>query len=102
MHWLWRGLIAVTVGTILGVIAGLVCLIFYGARVVYSPLYLTGHVLILSATLIGPAVTLATYSLLSGQHLVRTESETECRCRRCEYILRGISEPRCPECGEAI
>jgi len=26
----------------------------------------------------------------------------ELRCRRCRYILRGLSEPRCPECGEPI
>ena len=26
----------------------------------------------------------------------------ETHCRRCGYILRGISEPRCPECGERI
>jgi uncharacterized paraquat-inducible protein A len=26
----------------------------------------------------------------------------ETRCRKCQYILRGISEPRCPECGEHI
>ncbi|MHC5109139.1 MAG: hypothetical protein ACYTHJ_04580 [Planctomycetota bacterium] len=24
------------------------------------------------------------------------------RCRHCRYILRGISEPRCPECGKSI
>lgn len=30
----------------------------------------------------------------------RRDSET--RCRRCQYILRGLSEPRCPECGERI
>lgn len=30
----------------------------------------------------------------------RRDSET--RCRKCQYILRGISEPRCPECGERI
>ena len=24
------------------------------------------------------------------------------RCRKCRYILRGLSEPRCPECGEPI
>lgn len=28
--------------------------------------------------------------------------ESETRCRRCGYVLRGISEPRCPECGERI
>jgi len=26
----------------------------------------------------------------------------ETRCRKCRYILRGITEPRCPECGERI
>ena len=26
----------------------------------------------------------------------------ETRCRKCGYILRGLSEPRCPECGERI
>ena len=27
---------------------------------------------------------------------------SECRCRRCGYILRGISKPECSECGEVI
>jgi predicted Zn-ribbon and HTH transcriptional regulator len=26
----------------------------------------------------------------------------ETRCRKCGYILRGLREPRCPECGEHI
>ena len=29
-------------------------------------------------------------------------SVNETHCRKCDYILRGISEPRCPECGERI
>ena len=28
--------------------------------------------------------------------------DAETRCRHCNYILRGLSEPRCPECGERI
>jgi hypothetical protein len=28
--------------------------------------------------------------------------DRETRCRKCGYILRGITEPRCPECGEKI
>lgn len=28
--------------------------------------------------------------------------DTQTRCRQCRHILRGITEPRCPECGEAI
>ena len=30
------------------------------------------------------------------------EDNRETRCRKCRYILRGITEPRCPECGERI
>jgi hypothetical protein len=32
----------------------------------------------------------------------KVETLNETRCRKCNYILRGISEPRCPECGEKI
>ena len=28
--------------------------------------------------------------------------DRETRCRKCDHILRGLSEPRCPECGERI
>jgi len=31
---------------------------------------------------------------------LRTDQYT--RCRKCRHILRGLTEPRCPECGEAI
>lgn len=24
------------------------------------------------------------------------------RCRRCDYLLRGLDRPQCPECGERI
>jgi hypothetical protein len=44
---------------------------------------------------------------LVGSHLIaviiyRAGDASETRCRKCGYILRGISEPRCPECGERI
>lgn len=28
--------------------------------------------------------------------------EHDTRCRHCDHILRGLTEPRCPECGEPI
>ena len=37
---------------------------------------------------------------VSGGQLITLDGET--RCRKCRYFLRGISEPRCPECGERI
>ncbi len=32
----------------------------------------------------------------------RAKGDGETHCRKCKYILKGISEPRCPECGERI
>ncbi len=31
-----------------------------------------------------------------------SEDDCETRCRRCGYILRGLREPRCSECGQEI
>ena len=31
----------------------------------------------------------------------QVESE-HLRCLKCGYILKGLSQPRCPECGQAI
>ncbi|MBN1858453.1 hypothetical protein JW848_04530 [Candidatus Bipolaricaulota bacterium] len=45
-------------------------------------------------------IPLAVYGGLSLLASRKTDGET--RCRKCGYILRGISEPRCPECGERI
>lgn len=29
-------------------------------------------------------------------------ADEQTRCRRCGHILRGLTEPMCPECGERI
>ncbi len=34
--------------------------------------------------------------------IAERQRDNQTRCRACGYILRGISEPRCPECGERI
>jgi predicted amidophosphoribosyltransferase len=26
--------------------------------------------------------------------------QADCACRMCGYSLRGLTQPRCPECGE--
>ncbi len=45
---------------------------------------------------------LACYGILTRYFGPRVPRDGETRCHRCQYILRGISEPRCPECGERI
>ena len=46
------------------------------------------------------AATLATLATLGRWQTTAPDHET--RCRKCGYILRGIPEPRCSECGERI
>ena len=45
-----------------------------------------------------------TLLLLMGLSLTRWSGfpDRETRCRHCGHILRGITAPRCPECGTAI
>jgi len=40
---------------------------------------------------------IATYA-----YLRRRKPSEYLRCPKCDYILKGLSEPRCPECGERI
>jgi hypothetical protein len=47
--------------------------------------------------LIAPGIVIALWIALRGRPF-----PSETRCRKCGYILRGITEPRCPECGERI
>jgi hypothetical protein len=42
----------------------------------------------------------AAFAAVVRTRKIRHNRETTCRV--CGYILRGISEPRCPECGERI
>lgn len=52
---------------------------------------------VLPAALIG----VCTFATLS-KHYQKGHGDGESHCRRCGYILRGLSEPRCSECGEWI
>ena len=37
---------------------------------------------------------------LTLEWVARTGQDTEVACPTCRYLLSGIQEPRCPECGE--
>lgn len=45
---------------------------------------------------------LCAYGVVSKLFSPENQSGYEMQCRKCRYILKGISEPRCPECGEWI
>ena len=47
-------------------------------------------------------VTSAVFVILRQLMDARGRAGKETRCRKCGYILRGLTEPRCPECGERI
>ena len=122
MHWFWRALIAVgasityvsdTYHPRLGMIPPLNWIGTLSIRLMIWMGPFFGHSLYSSRSppwsysaamaVIGqlPAllVCLTTYGLLGLRRGSRT---TETRCRKCNYILRGITEPRCPEGGERI
>jgi len=47
-------------------------------------------------------LSLAAYAILTRRYGPKVFRDGETRCRQCHHILKGISEPRCPECGERI
>jgi len=49
-----------------------------------------------------PLLALVGLLFLAYRMLQKRSGDRETRCRKCGHILRGISEPRCPECGERI
>lgn len=84
MHWFWRILIPMVAVEFYAVV--------FGIPDVASGLLLTTIPALLAIIL---------YAWLTkrfGPECIGPET----RCRKCGYILRGITEPRCPECGERI
>lgn len=96
LHWFWRAAIAVLVGSGVNIainvgLARLLPEAAYGS----TPLFV-------ALALVRVTIPVVAYGLLTYWLGARTPADRETRCRGCGYILRGISEPRCPECGERI
>ena len=120
MHWFWRATIAVGVGGVCGALWN-GPLLHFARSIVGWPV--TYHIQIgltktgLPASVVRelgigvwrllvsyPPVIIAglvTYHLLTRRYGPRPV-DGETRCRKCGYILRGITELRCSECGEKI
>lgn len=97
MRWFWRVAIAVIGSTILAFICTL------GLSLVADS-YFPGvymKYLLIGALAFG-ALSSATFATVFLCRFSGSCRERETCCRRCGYILRGMSEPRCPECGERI
>lgn len=106
MHWISRAILAVGLGGFIGGGLGLVAVLSAatGSRAVSLPS--TSYwwfdawapcFLVLPAA----CLTMLVYGITTAVFCPRPVSN-ETRCRKCQYILRGIPEPRCPECGERI
>lgn len=69
-----------------------------------GPLGRIGAALVTIIILTVPPVLFATgaFTLLDSHRRAARRGDDETRCRRCGHILRGLTEPRCPECGERI
>lgn len=102
MHWFWRSAIAVVAAVPFGFLAAIF------ASMLSTEIQLRGLdgglALIVGIVfcIIPLVLTLLFYGYLTRRYGPRADSDRQTRCRQCGYILRGISEPRCPECGERI
>jgi len=113
MRWYWAALCSVA-AYIVAVVASALLVLGYGGSWLNGPLLgaintiyealarYVGHaagdyVILVALTVPAGLVAVATYGLLR-----RREDDGYLHCLKCGYILKGISEPRCPECGEVI
>ena len=73
-------------------------------NILQGPFGRTGAALVTMLILAVPPVLFATgaFTLLESHRRAARRGDDETRCRRCGHILRGLTEPRCPECGERI
>jgi hypothetical protein len=95
MRWLWPALISILSACIFGVLLGYA---FEGMAVGIIDDWVPHE-----AYWVAWAAGVSTFAICVYARIQRpTSGIRETLCRRCGYNLRGISEPRCPECGERI
>jgi len=108
LHWFWRALLAVVVGIVAThhlswlryqVGRGIAQELLARRVITAGQAWNLGEYYSQSA---GPLITMMTYGLLSLIPRSTKKPSGEILCRKCNHILRGLTEPRCPECGERI
>ena len=92
-HWFKYGLYAYALSVGIVLVAA-----FIDALVWTSPWILTaGGRLVSTAAVVAAGVAFVVACLRHARQDVE-----HLRCLNCGYILKGLSEPRCPECGRQI
>ena len=104
MHWLWRVLIT----WIAGVASAVIGFLIYGQTVYqiigfyesfpFNYNLAVSVLLVFAHGFVPTLVGIGVYHWLSAP---RWDSD-HTRCGPCGYILNGLTEPRCPECGSVI
>jgi hypothetical protein len=107
-QWVWRGMVVV----LLGITLRVTLMLLLEMHSVQTPIgiawqqlggtALVGYHIGRSVAFTLPTAVLALCVFAHFLNRTVEEEDDECHCRRCGYILRGLSAPRCPECGEAI
>jgi hypothetical protein len=109
LHWFWRG--AIASGTACVCLS--LCMLFLerpliGAIEAFDQFFGLARrgreAVSVPLVIVLPTVLIAfgTFALLTRFFGPEQANDGETRCRKCGYILRGITEPRCSECGEII
>ncbi|MHC4445183.1 MAG: hypothetical protein ACYTF1_05510 [Planctomycetota bacterium] len=100
MHWFWRAMIAVTASFVS------LCALKLVAHLLNSKIAITTNTVEaigISVYILYSIIGISIYGILTHYlHPQRNFLDRETPCRMCGYILRGITVPRCPECGENI
>lgn len=103
MHWFWRALTALLGGALVALFGWVLLGVLFHQTGSSMRVVMCG---MLSVFLLEPVATLFFYRWLSRRCPPGPTSELraadETHCRACDHILRGLIEPRCPECGERI
>jgi hypothetical protein len=101
MHWFWRVLLASCIGFVADILVYAAIGYSQGGSVFGYLAYAFGRwPSLISVVTSSPPILY--YMLLTRRLGPQPPVPGESLCRRCAYILRGLREPRCPECGEAI
>lgn len=102
MHWFWRATIAIVAGTVAGIAVYAGAAMFQAGWSADSIPFLIGVAIALFGLLVVPQMVAIRAYLAITQRYDPPRRTDETYCRKCGYILRGISQPVCPECGERL